>query len=125
MIQQDIDSRKREKSNSIKKNNILKIFENINAIYTGAYFHHEELFKETIFERSIADRVKSRRQRLDIINKKKEDVNNELFTEYFDYSNPDTMISILKDANDEKNKNMVESINKKLNKMKKFIKNVP
>ena len=35
------------------------------------------------------------------------------------------MIRILKYAGDEKNKNMVESINKKLNKMKKIIKNVP
>ena len=44
---------------------------------------------------------------------------------YFNYSNPDTMIRILKDAGDEKNKKLVEPINKKLNKMKKIIKNVP
>ena len=76
-------------------------------------------------QRSIAFRIKSRRQRLDIINKKKENINNELFKEYFDYSNPDTMIKRLKNVNDEINKNMVESINKNLNKMKKIIKNVP
>ena len=76
-------------------------------------------------QRSIAFRIKSRRQRLDIINKKKENINNELFKEYFDYSNPDTMIKRLKNVNDEINKNMVESINKSLNKMKKIIKNVP
>ena len=35
------------------------------------------------------------------------------------------IIQILKDAGDAKNKNMVESINKKLNKIKKIIKNVP
>ena len=35
------------------------------------------------------------------------------------------MIRILNDASDEKNKNLVKSINKKLNKMKKIIKNVP
>ena len=74
---------------------------------------------ELKFQKSIAERVKSRRQRLDIINKKKENINNEFFKEYFDYSNPDTMIKRLKDVNDEKNKNMVESINKKLNKMKR------
>ena len=51
-------------------------------------------------------------------------INNELFKEYFNYSNPDTMIRILKAAGDEKNKKMVESINEKLNKMKKIIKNV-
>ena len=37
----------------------------------------------------------------------------------------DTMIERLKDAGDEKNKNMVKSIKKNLNKMKKIIKNVP
>ena len=75
--------------------------------------------KETEFERTIADRVKLRQQKLDIINK------NELFKEYFNYSNPDTMIKRLKNVNDEINKNMVGSINKNLNKMKKIIKNVP
>ena len=63
-------------------------------------------------QRSIADRIKSRRQRLDIINKKKENINNELFKEYFDYSNPDTMIKRLKNVGDEKNKNMVKPLNK-------------
>ena len=81
--------------------------------------------KETKFERSTADRIKSKKERLDIINKNKENINNELFKEYFDYSNPDTMIKRLKNVNDEINKNMVESINKNLNKMKKIIKNVP
>ena len=87
--------------------------------------HYKEVPKETIFERNVADRIKSRKQRLDIVNKNKENVNNLLFSDYFDYSNPDTMIKRLKDVSDGKNKNMVESINKKLNKMKKIIKNVP
>ena len=119
LIQKDIDALEREKSNDIKKNNILKILENINAIFTGTYLQQGKLPKETEFERSIADRVKLRQQKLDIINK------NELFKEYFIYSNPDTMIKRLKNVNDEINKNMVESINKNLNKMKKIIKNVP
>ena len=62
---------------------------------------------------------------MDIINKNKEKINNELFKEYFNYSNPHTMIRILKGVGDEKNKNMVESINKKLNKTKKISKKVP
>ena len=85
----------------------------------------ERSIAETEFERSIADRVNLRKQKMDIINKNKEKINNELFKEYFNYSNPRTMIRILKGVGDEKNKNMVESINKKLNKMKKIIKNVP
>ena len=35
LIQKYIDALEREKSNNIKKNNILKILENINAIFTG------------------------------------------------------------------------------------------
>ena len=125
LIQKDIDALEREKSNSIKKKNILKILENIGTIFTDTYFHHKEVSKETIFERSIADRVKSRKQRLDIIIKNKENINNELFKEYFDYSNPDTMIKRLKDASDKKNQDLIESINKKLSKMKNIVKNVP
>ena len=125
MIQKDIDALEREKSNRIKKYNILKILKNIGAIFTGAYLHYGDVPKETIFERNIAERIKSRRQRLDIINKKKENIKNKLFSDYFNYSNPDTRLKRLRDASDEKNKNMVESISKKLNKIKKIIKNVP
>ena len=91
------------------------------------FITHQKLIKksEPKIQGSIAEKTKLRRQRLDIINKKKESINNKLFKEYFDYSNPDTMIKRLKDAGDEKNKNMVKSIRKNLNKMKKFIKNVP
>ena len=39
LIQKDIDALKREKSNSIKKNNILEILKNIDAIFTGPYLH--------------------------------------------------------------------------------------
>ena len=87
--------------------------------------HYGELFKETKFEKSIADRVTLRKQKLDIINKNKGKINNELFKEYFNYSNPDTMIKRLKNASDERNKDLVESINEKLNKIKKIVKNVP
>ena len=63
LIQKDIETLKREKIKGIKKNNILKILENIGAIFTGNYLHYRELSKETIFERSIADRVKLRQQK--------------------------------------------------------------
>ena len=48
-----------------------------------------------------------------------------MFNYYFDYSNPEIMFEKLRDASDEKNKNMVESINKKLTKMKNIVKSVP
>ena len=102
-----------------------KILENIGAIFTGAYLHYGEVPKETIFERNIAEGVKLRRQRLDIIKKKKENISNELLNYYFTYLNPNIMLERLRDASDEKNKDMVESINKKLTKMKNIVKNVP
>ena len=62
---------------------------------------------------------------MDIIDKKKKNINNVLFDHYFDYLNPEIMIAKLKTASYEKNKNMVESINKKLTKLKNIVKNVP
>ena len=63
---------------------------------------------------------------MDIINKKKENINNELFNHYFGYLNPIIMLERLRnDESDEKNKDLVESINKKLTKMKNIVKNVP
>ena len=81
---------------------------------------------KTIVERNITEGVKLRKQRLDIINKKKENINNELFNHYFGYLNPIIMLERLRnDESDEKNKDLVESINKKLTKMKNIVKNVP
>ena len=75
-------------------------------------------------EESIAERVKLRRQKMDIIRKKKENINNEFFSHYFDYLNPAIMFKRLRDANDEKNKDLVKSINKKLTKLKNIVKKV-
>ena len=78
-------------------------------------------------EESIADRMKLRRQKLDIIAKtnKKGKKNRMLFNYYFDYLSPDIMFKRLRDVSDKKNKNLVESIDKNLTKMKNIIKNVP
>ena len=57
--------------------------------------------------------------------KKKENISNVFFNCYFYYSNPDIMLKRLSNASDEKNKNLVESINKKLTKLKNIVKNVP
>ena len=45
-IQKDTDALEREKSNSIKKKNILKILKNIDAIFTGTYLHYGEVPKK-------------------------------------------------------------------------------
>ena len=48
-----------------------------------------------------------------------------MFDPYFDYLKPDITIEKLKNANYKKNKNMVQSINKKLTELKNIVKNVP
>ena len=53
MIQKEIDVLERENSNSIKKHDILEIFENIGAIFTVTYLHYGEMPKKTTVERSI------------------------------------------------------------------------
>ena len=60
-IKKDVDARKREKGNGIRKYNILKILGNIGAIFIGAYLHHGEVPKKTMVERSIAESVKLKR----------------------------------------------------------------
>ena len=100
-IQKDIDALEREKSNSIKK----KLFKNSQKHRCNIYWHLlalQKLTKKANFERNIAQGVKLRKQRLHIIDKKKENINNELFNHYFGYSNPIIMLERLRDASDEK-----------------------
>ena len=61
LIQKDIDALKREKTNNIKKHNILEILENIDAIFTGTYLHYKEVPRK-IVERNISEKVKLRRR---------------------------------------------------------------
>ena len=62
----------------------------------------ERCLKKTVVERNIAKGIKLRRQRLDIINKKKENINNELFNHCFIYLNPNIMLERLINASGEK-----------------------
>ena len=71
LIQKDMqDALTREKSNSIKTHNIFDILDNVGAIFTGTYLHYREVPKETEYERSIAERAKLRRQRLDEVRRR-------------------------------------------------------
>ena len=125
MIQKDIDALEREKSNSIKKNNILKILGNIDAIFTGAYLHNGEMPKEIIFERNVAESVKLRRGKIAEIEKEEENIKYILFNDYFiNYQSPSDMYKKLRRTKDERNEDRVYVIKKVLNKMKKIIKNV-
>ena len=83
VIQKDIDTLKRKKSNRLEKYNILDILNNVGSIFTDAYLHYKDGLKETMFERSIEERTKSRRGRLNKTKSKEQNMNNELFKEYF------------------------------------------
>ena len=124
-MRQKNDALEREKSNSIKKNNFLKILENIEAIFTGAYLRYGEMPKETIFERNVAESVKLRRGRIAEI-EEEENIKYKLFNDYFiNYQSPSDMYKKLRQTKDERNEDRVYVIKKVLNKIKKIIKNVP
>ena len=104
-----------------KRNNILNILDNIeSSLFHGLYFHDKDVPK-----RSIAERVKLRRPRLDEVKKIEENINNDLFSHYFNYSSPNNMRSRLDNAKGKINKNQVHLIKKMLTKIKKIVKNVP
>ena len=114
LIQKDIDTLEKSKSNKPEKYNILNILENVGSIFTGTYFHYKEVPKETIFERRIVERIKSRKGRLDEIERKEQNINNKLFKEYFtDYQSPNNMYKKwIKTENAEINKTKVDFIKK-------------
>ena len=65
LMQKDIDTLEKSKSNKPGKDNILNILNNVGTIFTGACLHYKDVPEETIFERSIVERIKSRKGRLD------------------------------------------------------------
>ena len=91
LIQKDIDILEREKSNRFEKY-ILNIPNSVGSIFTGVYLYYKNVPKEANFERSIAERIKSRRERWDEIKRKEQNRNSELFKIYFaDYQSPTNM----------------------------------
>ena len=44
-----------------KRHKILEVLENLKSVFTGVYLHYKDVPKETMFERSIAERIKSRK----------------------------------------------------------------
>ena len=92
LIQKDINAQEREKSNSIKKNNTLKILKNIGAIFTGTYLHYRQVTKNAIVETNIVENVKSKRVRIVKIEEEEKNIHYKLFNEYFiNYRNPSDM----------------------------------
>ena len=126
LIQKGINALERKNNNSIKKYNILQLLDNIGAIFTGAYLHYKDVPKETIFERSIAERAKLKIELIAEIEGKVKNISNKLFKEYFtNHQSPSDMYKILRRTEDARNENRVYLIKLVLNKMKKVIENVP
>ena len=92
MIQKDIVTLERERSNDTRKYNILNILNNVGPIFTGLYFHYKDVPKEAMFERSITERIRLRKESFNEIKGKEQNINNELFKAYFtNYQRPSSM----------------------------------
>ena len=91
-----------------KRSNVLNILHNIKlSIFDGLYYHYFNKPKAT--KKSISERIKLRRQRLDIVKEKEKNIHNELFS----------------NCKDEINKYQIYLIKKALTKIKNAVKNVP
>ena len=62
----------------------MNILNNVVSIFTGTYLHYKYVPKETMFERSIAERIKLRKRGLHEIKGTEQNINNELYkSSYF------------------------------------------
>ena len=102
-------------------------FKNIGEIFTGAYLHYKETPKETMFESSIVERLKSRKEKANQIKIKEENINNDMFKKYFtNYQTQSNIYNKLIDPENVRiNKIQVDSIKKTLNRIKKSVEKVP
>ena len=105
--------------------NIFDVPKNLESVFTGVYLHHKDLSKEEKFERSLAERTKLIRRRSDEIERKEQNINNELFKAYFtDYQSPSSMYKkLIETENREINKAGADLIKKVLTKLKRVIEN--
>ena len=79
---------------------------------------------DTKYEESIAERTKLRRQELEIIKEKEQNINNDMFKKYFGYQSPINMYNFLSDTkNTEKHNTLVKLINSGSLDLKKDIRN--
>ena len=134
LIQKDIDALEKEKNyaereevDGIIKYNVLNILKNVSSIFSGAYLDYKNVPKEAMFERSIEERINLRRGRLDKIERKEQNMNNELFKAYFtDYQSPSNMYKKLSETKGAVNEVRVDSVKKTvLSKLQRVIKNAP
>ena len=112
-----------------KRENILRIPQNLELVFTGVYLHYDSTPKsesESEFEESIAKRNKLRRQRFDEIAKNEKEINLKLFRKYFGYLNPSNMYKALNETKSlEKNKAKVNLIENSLVNLMVVLKDTP
>ena len=70
LIQKEIDALTKEKSNGTRKYNVLIILSNRESVFTGLLLHYKDVAKKTIFQRSIAEIIKLRKEWFDEIKEK-------------------------------------------------------
>ena len=108
-----------------KRENNLKVLENLESVFTGLYLHHGNVPKPES-EGSIVQRTKLRRQRSDEIAKKEKTINPELFKRYFGSSGPSDMYKTLnKTRTTEENKVRVNKIENRLTGLIEMLKSNP
>ena len=77
----------------------MNILKNVGSIFTDTYLHYKNVPKETVLERSIAEITKLRKGRSDEIERKEQNINNELFKAYFTgHQNPSSMYKKLSET---------------------------
>ena len=67
-----------------QRNSILKGLNSIeSSVFEGIYFYHKNLPKEKMFERSIEEGLKLRKEKTAEIEREEKNINKELFKRYF------------------------------------------
>ena len=104
----------------------MNILKNVGSIFTDTYLHYKNVPKETVLERSIAEITKLRKGRSDEIERKEQNINNELFKAYFTgHQNPSSMYKKLSETKGALNEFWVDSIKKVLTKLQRIIDYAP
>ena len=117
---------KKKKNDNIRKYNILDIINNVSSVFTGTYLHYNDIPKEAMFERSIAERTKLKKGRYDEIKTTEQNIKNELFKSQFtDYQSPSNMYRKLIQTNDTVNEVRVNSFKKVLSELKRITEYTP
>ena len=79
-----------------------------------------------MFKRSITERIKLKKRNLDEIKQKEQNINNDLFREYFKYQSPKDMYKkLIETENTEINQIKLDFIKKTLNRLQKIVDYVP